>query len=169
MLVNCNSCKKKFVVPDAAIPQSGRLLQCGSCANKWTQYPVKEKDIQETKKSTPVQETKKSTPIKIKKNKKKINLYSEAYLKKKHGLVIQGSVGDLGNKTTINKETKGFGFYSYMITIIILFITIFGILNLSKDMIVLYYPAADSYFNYLYEVIDIMKITFAELVNQFKN
>jgi len=160
MIVNCNSCQKKFVVPDSAITESGRLVECGSCGNKWTQYPVKEK---------PILETKKSKPIKIKKNKKKINLYSEAYLKKKHGLVIQGSVGDLGNKTTINKETKGFGFYSYMITIIILFITIFGILNLSKDMIVLYYPAADSYFNYLYEVIDIMKITFAELVNQFKN
>ena len=43
MLVNCNSCQKKFVVPDSAITENGRLLQCGSCGNKWTQYPIKEK------------------------------------------------------------------------------------------------------------------------------
>ena len=40
MLVNCNSCKKKFIVPDYAITKSGRLVQCGSCGSKWTQYPI---------------------------------------------------------------------------------------------------------------------------------
>jgi len=28
-------------VPDSAITEAGRLLQCGACGNKWTQYPVK--------------------------------------------------------------------------------------------------------------------------------
>ena len=32
---------KKFLVPDNAIPSSGRLVQCSSCGNKWTQYPEK--------------------------------------------------------------------------------------------------------------------------------
>jgi len=50
MLVNCNSCQKKFVVPDSAITESGRLLQCGSCGNKWTQYPIKEKPAEPIKK-----------------------------------------------------------------------------------------------------------------------
>jgi len=55
MLVNCNSCQKKFNVPDSAITQAGRLLQCGSCGNKWTQYPIKPKFIEEekSKKQTP--------------------------------------------------------------------------------------------------------------------
>ena len=48
MLVNCNSCQKKFVVPDSAITEKGRLLQCGSCGNKWTQYPIKEQEQQKT-------------------------------------------------------------------------------------------------------------------------
>ena len=154
MIVNCNSCQKKFVVPDSAITESGRLVECGSCGNKWTQYPVKEK---------PILETKKSKPIKIKKNKKKINLYSEEYLKQKHGLVIQKSTVQL------EKKTKSFGFYSYMITIIIFFIAIFGILNLSKDILIFNYPATELYFNYLYEVLYIIKITFTEFVNQLKN
>jgi len=154
MIVNCNSCQKKFVVPDSAITESGRLVECGSCGNKWTQYPVKEK---------PILKTKKSKPIKIKKNKKKINLYSEEYLKQKHGLVIQKSTVQL------EKKTKSFGFYSYIITAIIFFIAIFGILNLSKDVLVLNYPITETYINDLYEVIDIIKITFNEFVNQFKN
>ena len=154
MIINCNSCQKKFVVPDAAITESGRLVECGSCGNKWTQYPVKEK---------PILETKKSKPIKIKKNKKKIYLYSEEYLRKKHGLVIQKPIVHL------EKKTKSFGFYGYMITTVIFFIAIFGILNLSKDVLVLNYPITETYINDLYEVIDIIKIIFNEFINQFKN
>ena len=42
MILTCNSCGKKFVVPDSAITASGRMVQCGSCGNKWKQFPVKE-------------------------------------------------------------------------------------------------------------------------------
>ena len=47
MILSCNSCKKKFVVPDEAITASGRLVQCSACGNKWNQFPVnsKQKDI----------------------------------------------------------------------------------------------------------------------------
>ena len=40
MILSCNSCEKKFVVPDKAITASGRLVQCGSCGNKWKQFPI---------------------------------------------------------------------------------------------------------------------------------
>ena len=42
MILTCNSCGKKFVVPDSAITASGRTVQCGSCGNKWRQYPLNE-------------------------------------------------------------------------------------------------------------------------------
>ena len=41
MILSCNSCEKKFVVPDDAIGKSGRLVQCSSCGNKWKQFPIK--------------------------------------------------------------------------------------------------------------------------------
>ena len=41
MILTCNSCEKKFVVPDSAITASGRMVQCGSCGNKWKQFPIK--------------------------------------------------------------------------------------------------------------------------------
>ena len=31
MILACNSCGKKFVVPDSAITASGRMVQCGFC------------------------------------------------------------------------------------------------------------------------------------------
>ena len=40
MILTCNSCNKKFVVPDSAITSAGRMVQCGSCGNKWKQFPV---------------------------------------------------------------------------------------------------------------------------------
>ena len=42
MILTCNSCGKKFVVPDSAITAVGRTVQCGSCGNKWKQFPVGE-------------------------------------------------------------------------------------------------------------------------------
>ena len=93
MLINCNSCQKKFTVPDSAITVSGRLLQCGYCENKWTQYPIKE-NIElkaENKISSGIKKNTSSNKIKksAKKKKREINLYSEEYLKKKHGLTIK--------------------------------------------------------------------------------
>ena len=87
MLVNCKSCKKKFMVPDAAITESGRLLQCGSCGDQWTQYPIKQKFDKEIKTTTPTKIKQPSNLNKVKtsvkKRKREINLYSEEYLKKK--------------------------------------------------------------------------------------
>ena len=76
MNIQCNSCQKNFLVPDNAITAKGRLVQCSSCGNKWTQYPPK--NTQNEKKIETAQEmqtTKKikttKQPKKPKKNKKK--------------------------------------------------------------------------------------------------
>ena len=47
MILECKSCQKKFIVPDNAITNAGRLVQCSSCGNKWTQYPVIQNIVQE--------------------------------------------------------------------------------------------------------------------------
>ena len=52
MILTCNSCAKKFVVPDNAITASGRMVQCGSCGNKWKQFPIKNTKPQLTSNQT---------------------------------------------------------------------------------------------------------------------
>jgi predicted Zn finger-like uncharacterized protein len=166
MLVNCNSCLKKFEVPDSAITENGRLLQCGSCGNKWTQYPVKEKTVKNINKIVPP-EIKKPSNINKKKNsnkrkKRTVNLYSEEYLKKKHGLEIKDPRDD--KRIQKKKLRAGFGFYNYFILISIFVILLIGILNLTKALIIANYPFAESYISYLYEVLNIIKIFISNLI-----
>ena len=117
MLVNCNSCQKKFVVPDSAITENGRLLQCGSCGNKWTQYPIKEKPAEPIKKEKTISKINKVenkiVPAKktAKKKKRQINLYSEEYLAKKHGLTIKDDSSVKKNQKKQKNENYGLGFY----------------------------------------------------------
>ena len=46
MIIQCNSCSRKFIVRDIDIPKAGRMVQCGYCSVTWHQMPV----AQETKK-----------------------------------------------------------------------------------------------------------------------
>ena len=70
MILTCNSCSKKFVVPDSAITASGRMVQCGSCGNKWRQFPLGE--VKKTQSiSRPKKVVTRPQPIQQKKQKTK--------------------------------------------------------------------------------------------------
>jgi hypothetical protein len=60
-----------------------------------------------------------------------------------------------------NKKIKknSFNFYSYLIITIIMFFALYGALTISKDLIILKYPVTESYINYFYEIVEILKIT----------
>jgi len=40
MIIQCESCSRKFQVKDEDIPQEGRIVQCSNCSQKWFQVPV---------------------------------------------------------------------------------------------------------------------------------
>ena len=40
MIIQCESCSRKFVVKDIDIPHEGRTVQCGYCSVTWYQMPV---------------------------------------------------------------------------------------------------------------------------------
>ena len=39
MIIQCESCSKKFIVKDSDIPEGGRTVQCGHCSVTWHQMP----------------------------------------------------------------------------------------------------------------------------------
>ena len=41
MIIQCESCSRKFVVKDNDIPRAGRMVQCGNCSITWHQMPFK--------------------------------------------------------------------------------------------------------------------------------
>ena len=39
MIIQCESCSRKFIVKDSDIPKKGRMVQCGYCSVSWHQMP----------------------------------------------------------------------------------------------------------------------------------
>ena len=165
MLLNCKSCKKKFIVPDGAITNSGRLVQCGSCGNKWTQFPIDKKikaKVSEIK--SPPKKIQSST----KKSKRKVikktgpDLYSPEYLAKKHGIKIDSNPV-LQNKTTGVKTKVSLGFYSFVIISVVIAISILRLLYFTQDIIIEKLPIAEIYIDYLFESIRNIK----EIIQNF--
>ena len=153
MILNCNACSKKFVVPDNAIVASGRLVQCGSCGNKWKQFPINNeenkiipKKIIENKKIFKNSTRKKKRP---KKN-REISLYSPEYLAKKHGIVIDKQK----NVNSFNSNEKvSFGFYNSLILFIVVSVAFYKGLYFFQDIIVQKLPVSEYYLNYFFESI----------------
>ena len=164
MILTCNSCGKKFVVPDAAITATGRMVQCGSCGNKWKQFPVDDSNksqlISEVKeivsKPRPIQQ-KVQKPKKAKKRNikpREISLYSPEYLAKKHGIKIN----DTDFKKTVaniekNKDKVSFGFYNSLILFLVIIIAFSKGLHFSQELIVQTFPFTDYYLDYFFETI----------------
>ncbi len=161
MILTCNSCGKKFVVPDSAITASGRMVQCGSCGNKWKQFP-----INETKKKQPFSVSQevvskpkniKQKSLKTKKTKKssinkprEISLYSPEYLAKKHGIKINDSITQKSMKSNGDKNVS-FGFFNSLILFIFLVISISRIIYFAQDFIINIFPISEAYLNYFFE------------------
>ena len=158
MILTCNSCGKKFVVPDNAITASGRMVQCGSCGNKWKQFPLGE--IRKSQSiSNPQKLVSKSKPVqkkiqKTKKNRTKksreINLYSPEYLAKKHGIKIYDDQPQQTAKR-VSQNKVSFGFYNSLILFIFFAIAFSRILYFSQDFIVFKFPVTEFYLNYFFE------------------
>jgi len=170
MILTCNSCGKKFVVPDNAITASGRTVQCGSCGNKWKQFPpqnLKKKTIIDKKVTPSIKKpaTKINKP-KAKKVKKprEINLYSPEYLKKKHGISLNNVETD---KKQISDKKVSFGFYNSLLLLIVVVIIISRSLYFFQDFIIQIFPIAEFYLNNFFESMKNMFEIFKNLISRY--
>ena len=170
MILSCNSCEKKFVVPDQAITAAGRTVQCGACGNKWKQFPIKI----EISKNTSINEisakkisslSKKTKPKKSKiKKSREFSLYSPEYLEKKHGI----SINEL-KTNTIDKynEKISFGFYNSVILFIVVTIALSKGIYFFQDLIVQKLPFSEFYLDYFFESIRNMFEIFKNLISNY--
>ena len=157
MILNCNSCGKKFVVPDSAITASGRMVQCGSCGNKWKQFPVNEiKKTEQVRNIQKIDSKPRQVQPKVQKAKKvkktsfrktrEIELYSPEYLAKKHGIKLSNDIKPAKSKTKVS-----FGFYNSLLLFLIIIIIFSRGLYFLQDFIVQKLPFTKFYINYFFE------------------
>ena len=159
MILSCNSCDKKFVVPDNAIGANGRLVQCSSCGNKWTQFPVGIAEKKEVISKPAIKQTitkrvspkkPKSIKRKVPKKTREINLYSPEYLAKKHGIKIKDSEPK-ASKGSIPKDKVSFGFYSTLLVFVIFVIFFSRSLYFAQSYIITLFPITEFYLSYFFE------------------
>ena len=168
MIISCKSCEKKFVVPDRAITSEGRVVQCGSCGNKWRQYPKNEEkktsiNIKENKKVPKIPETRIPKPKKkISKKKRTIDLYSPEYLAKKHGI----NLSKIQDKP-VAKNKVSFGFYSSLIIFLVFAIAFSRILYFFQDFIITKLPFTEYYLEYFFESIKNLFEIFKSLIANY--
>lgn len=171
MIISCNSCEKKFVVPDKAVSSVGRLVQCGSCGNKWTQYPTKKhhenivsKNIVLNNEIKKKQTSRKRTVQREKK--REIDLYSPEYLAKKHGIRLEEN--NYNSKSKKNKNMKiSFGFYGYLLITSIFLIAFLKLIYFLKAEITMFIPFSEVYLDNLFESIKNLFEVWKDLISNY--
>ena len=173
MILSCNSCGKKFVVPDSAITSAGRTVQCGSCGNKWKQFPINENqkkqfvessqkiEVKPRKAQKKIQKTKKIKKSTFRKP-REINLYSPEYLAKKHGIKLNE---DVTKPSSSNKVS--FGFYNYLLLFLVSIIIVSRGLYFFQDFVVQKLPFTEYYINYFFESIRNMFEIWKNLISNY--
>ena len=146
MIISCEKCNKKFELEDNLIPETGRLLQCGSCSYQWHYIPTNQitlvNEIDSTKSSK-----------NIKKSVKKID-------KKK----INADKNILESDESILENKKGVGFFSYLLVIIISLVALLVIGDTFKPYLLTIVPNLDFYLSGLYESLTDIYLFFKDLL-----
>ena len=187
MILTCNSCEKKFVVPDNAIGINGRLVQCSSCGNQWKQFPVEIAKKNEVISKTAIKQTitkpvglkktispkktisqkKPASPKrKIPKKSREINLYSPEYLAKKHGIKIKDTKPTISKKS-ITKDKVAFGFYSSLLVFLVFLIFFSRTLYFAQSFVINFFPITEFYLSYFFENIRNIFEIFKNLITSY--
>ena len=114
MIIQCESCSKKFIVKDIDIPKEGRNVQCGYCSFTWhqNQLSVKDKPIKLTKIAAPSKKMNESLSVESieasdgKTYKFLGSQWAELLPSGKTGLFAKKKIGKELDKITGRKRTK---------------------------------------------------------------
>ena len=99
--------------------------------------------------------------------------YSKNYMKQKWDIADYAQKDGLTKKLTRKKspndvEGSGFGFFSYIFIISIIFLSFIGVLKLAESTIVIQFPFLESYIDYFFEVLNIFTDHLFETLDNFK-
>ena len=146
MIISCEKCNKKFELEDNLIPETGRLLQCGSCSYQWHYIPTNKitlvNEIDSTKSSKNIKKSVKKI------DKKKINVDKN---------ILESNESILENKREV-------GFFSYLLVIIISLVALLVIVDTFKPYLLTIIPDLDFYLSSLYESLTDIYLFFKDLL-----
>ena len=153
MIISCEKCNKKFELADNLIPNTGRLLQCGSCAYQWHYIPESKIElVDEVKDNVITNDPVKKTlqrPIK-----KKIE---------KHKTLPKQNIHQSYSEELETKKQK-IGFFSFLIVLIISLVSLVILLDTFKLQLSRIIPNIDFYLVSLYDTLKDIFLFFTDLL-----
>ncbi len=149
MIISCEKCNKKFELDTSLIPNTGRLLQCGSCSHKWHYKPKK------TIVSRP-------EPVKINKYETQDNIIIEDNADKNSQDIKIPKKNELKKK--VIKNLKKNNLLNILVVIVISFIALILVIETFKFEISKLIPNIDFYLNSLYETVKDIYLFFKDLL-----
>ena len=157
MIVSCIKCNKKFDVLDKLIPESGRILQCGSCLHQWHYVPIIPLIKEVSKNATEDKFENKEPVIFDDSNKEKIANYKRKNIYNKKKILNK-------KKINLNKEKK-VKFLDLLIVGIITFIALIIVIDTFRIELSKIIPNVDMY---LYSFYETLKDSYLFIINLIK-
>ena len=153
MFIECPNCYKKFDVNQNLIPQSGRLVQCGSCKHTWLYKKFEEPEIKDIQilKDNKINENKINKNINIKINNNNINKIPS---KKKYEIV----------KKETELSNEGLNYFKIFLVTLITFVALVLVLDTFKIYISGIFPNINNILNNLYNSLIDIFLFFKDLV-----
>ena len=114
MIIQCQSCSRRFIAKDSDIPKKGRMVQCGYCSVTWHQMPIsaQTQNLIEKKTSKSTEDINESLSVdKIKASDGKTyrflgSQWAEILPSGKSGLFAKKEIGKELNRLTGRKNTQ---------------------------------------------------------------
>ena len=140
MIISCEKCNKKFELDINLIPETGRLLQCGSCSYQWKYKPERKKNN--------------INQIKVLKNE----------VKNTETKIIKKPYKSKSVENTQKNDSTRIAFLNLILVIIISFFALILIAETFKIQISQFIPNLDFYLSSLYESLKDIFLFFEDLL-----
>ena len=153
MIISCEKCNKKFELADNLIPETGRLLQCGSCSYQWHYIPESKIVLGDEVKNNieTIDRVKKSVQKPIK---KKIE---------KHKTLVNRNIHQSYSEEKDTKKQK-IGFFSLLLVIIISLTSLVILVYTFKVQLSNIIPNLDFYLVSLHDTLKDIFLFFTDLL-----
>ena len=166
MIITCPNCKKKFKIDSTLIPEDGRDLKCGFCDHVWHYKVV---DVN----SNPLSLNENINNNEI--NPDEIEIESDDEVKKNQ--LISKKITEkeeekntkkfIEKKKSISKDKKkntGGKFFSYLIVLIISFVSLIILVDTLKTPIINVFPGLEIILFNLFETLQDIKLFIIDLI-----
>tara|TARA_B100002052_G_scaffold291795_1_gene312396 strand:+ start:670 stop:1113 length:444 start_codon:yes stop_codon:yes gene_type:complete len=146
MIISCEKCNKKFQISDELIPDSGRLLECGSCSHQWHFTPDRKLKLENDVENFKITDEE--------------DLIKEVKKEKK----IKNKITNLKNENVVISNKKKVGFLSYFIVTIISLIALIILVDTFQIFLKSFFPNIDIYLLSLYDSLTDIFLFFKDLI-----